>query len=60
MVSLSFPDTRLASQSSQFVAWKKEDIRLVDGVLFVEETEEMDDGEDWRALGMAQNECRLD
>jgi hypothetical protein len=28
-------------------------------VLF-DETEELDDGEDCRALGMAQNECKLD
>jgi hypothetical protein len=43
------------------VAWKYcTGKKVVEGVLFVEETEELEEGEVCRAPGIAQKECRLD
>jgi len=46
------------SQSSQFDAWKGDAISIVGVGAPLDDA--LLDGEDWRALGSVQKECRLD
>lgn len=56
-IESSPPPFRDASQSSQFEAWNKDGTATVASD---DEAEELLDGEDCRADGMPQNECKLD